>query len=66
MGIDHTNSFCLLQFIQSSTAGRKIIQQGNELYKKQQYEQATMQYEKAIEADSSNTTAIFNLGNSLL
>jgi Ca-activated chloride channel homolog len=51
-------------FSQSEQA-EKIIQEGNEFYKKQQYEQATMQYEKAIEADSSNTTALFNLGNSL-
>jgi len=55
---------CYTSFSQSQQA-EKIIQDGNEFYKKQQYEQATIQYEKAIEADSSNTTAIFNLGNSL-
>ncbi|MES1198047.1 MAG: tetratricopeptide repeat protein, partial [Chitinophagaceae bacterium] len=43
----------------------KIIQEGNELYKKQDYEQATLQYKKALEKDSSNITALFNLGNSL-
>ena len=43
----------------------KIIQSGNEFYKKQQYEQAAAQYNKVIATDSSNTTALFNLGNSL-
>jgi tetratricopeptide (TPR) repeat protein len=43
----------------------KVIQSGNEFYKKQQYEQATSEYNKAIGADSSNATALFNLGNSL-
>jgi len=43
----------------------KVIQSGNEFYKKQQYEQATSEYRKAIGADSSNATALFNLGNSL-
>jgi tetratricopeptide (TPR) repeat protein len=43
----------------------KIIQSGNEFYKKRQYEQATSEYNKAIGPDSSNTTALFNLGNSL-
>lgn len=43
----------------------KIIQAGNDFYKKEQYEQAASQYNKAIVADSSNITALFNLGNSL-
>jgi Ca-activated chloride channel family protein len=43
----------------------KIIQSGNEFYKKQQYEHAASEYSKAIGTDSSNTTALFNLGNSL-
>ena len=43
----------------------KIIQEGNEFYKKQEYEQATSQYKKALEKDSTNTIALFNLGNSL-
>jgi Ca-activated chloride channel family protein len=42
----------------------KIIQTGNDFYKKQQYEEAASQYSKAIKTDSNNTTALFNLGNS--
>src|SRR5947207_15921658 len=42
----------------------KIIQSGNEFYKKQQYEQAASEYSKAIGPDSSNTRALVNLGNS--
>ena len=43
----------------------KIIQSGNDFYKRQQYEQAASEYSKAVGTDSSNTTALFNLGNSL-
>ena len=43
----------------------KIIQSGNDFYKRQQYEQAASEYNKAVGTDSSNTTALFNLGNSL-
>jgi len=43
----------------------KMIQSGNEFYKKQQYMEAVSQYNKVLETDSLNTTALFNLGNSL-
>jgi len=43
----------------------KIIKSGNEFYKKQQYLEAVSQYNKAIEIDPSNATALFNLGNGL-
>ncbi|MBK5269851.1 MAG: tetratricopeptide repeat protein [Bacteroidia bacterium] len=43
----------------------KIIQSGNEFYKKQQYLEAVSEYNKALAIDSSNTTAMFNLGNSM-
>jgi Ca-activated chloride channel family protein len=43
----------------------RIIQSGNDFYKKQQYEKAVSEYSKAVGTDSSNTTALFNLGNSL-
>lgn len=43
----------------------KIIQSGNEFYKKQEYMEAVSEYSKALETDSSNTTALFNLANSL-
>ena len=43
----------------------KIIKTGNDLYKQKQYEEAEIEYRKALEKDSSNTTAQFNLGNSI-
>ena len=43
----------------------KIIKTGNDLYKQKQYEEAEKEYRKALEKDSSNTTAQFNLGNSI-
>ena len=43
----------------------KIIKAGNDLYKQKQYEEAEREYRKALEKDSSNTTAQFNLGNSI-
>ncbi len=54
-----------IYFVSYSQKVESIIQAGNDLYKKQQYEQAATQYNKAIAADSNNTTALFNLGNSL-
>jgi Ca-activated chloride channel homolog len=41
------------------------ISKGNQLYKAGQYEQAEIQYRKALEADPNNTTAMFNLANAL-
>jgi Ca-activated chloride channel homolog len=43
----------------------KIIKTGNDLYKQKQYEEAQKEYRKALEQDSSNTIAQFNLGNSI-
>lgn len=41
----------------------EIIKKGNDLYKQQQYEPAKSAYDQALEEDSTNTTAKFNLGN---
>ena len=43
----------------------QLIQQGNEYYKKQQFDKAEGEYSKAAIADPSNSNAIFNLGNAL-
>ena len=58
-------SGCLLifsSFLNAQTVD-EIIKKGNDLYKQQQYELAKAAYEEALAKDSSNTTAIFNLGN---
>lgn len=51
--------------VAQSPEAEKLIQAGNELYKQQQYEQAAVEYKKAIEIDPANTTAKFNLANTL-
>lgn len=43
----------------------KWIRSGNEFYKQGQFEQATAEYNKALAADPSNTTAKFNLASAL-
>lgn len=41
------------------------VYKGNELYRKQQYDKAVEQYEKALTKDKTNPTANFNEGNAL-
>lgn len=41
------------------------IRSGNELYRQQQYEQAAGAFQKALSAEPGNTTAKFNLANTL-
>jgi tetratricopeptide (TPR) repeat protein len=43
----------------------KTILTGNELYKQQQFDQAALEYNKAIADDPSDNTAKFNLANTL-
>jgi len=43
----------------------KAIQTGNNLYKRQKYDQAELQYNNAIVNDPSSSTAKFNLANTL-
>lgn len=43
----------------------KLIQKGNEYYKKQEFGKAESEYNKAKESDPSNKNAKFNLGNAL-
>jgi Ca-activated chloride channel homolog len=49
----------------AATAQTNSISQGNELYKAGQFEQAEIQYRKALESDPNNTTAMYNLANAL-
>ncbi len=43
----------------------RIIQSGNDFYKNKEFDKAEEKYNKAIEKDSLNTIAKFNLGNAL-
>lgn len=49
----------------AQAGGNKYILAGNDWYKKQKFEQAAEEYNRAIEADPGNGTAKFNFGNAL-
>lgn len=49
----------------SGQSDRQFIRNGNKLYRQQDYTKAEVEYSKAIAANASNTTAIYNLGCAL-
>jgi Ca-activated chloride channel family protein len=59
--------FATLTFLLSmiSFAQTSSIILGNQFYKDGQFEQAEMQYRKALETEPENTTALYNLSNAL-
>src|SRR5690606_21960794 len=46
-------------------AQKQLIERGNQFYKAGQYEQAVINYRKALETDPGNETALFNLAAAL-
>ncbi len=44
---------------------RQWIREGNKLYEEGQYQEAEIKYRRALETDSGNFRALFNLGNAL-
>ena len=54
----------LVTIIQAQEINQSI-NNANDLYKQQQYEQAEKEYRKVLEKDPSNQTAQFNLGNTV-
>ena len=44
---------------------KKLVRQGNNLYKNEKYSDAEISYRKALEKKANSTPAAFNLGNSL-
>ena len=57
--------FISLYSFSQSKPMEKIIQTGNEYYKQQQFAKAAEEYNKAVVADPSNTTAKFNQANAI-
>lgn len=57
--------FLLTGSLAFSQTEKEIIKQGNIAYKKNDYAAATDEYNKALKKDPANTTAQYNLGNSL-
>lgn len=47
-------------------ADRNYVRSGNKLYRQQKYAQAETEYRKALDKNSSNTQAMYNLGCALL
>ncbi|HYM95127.1 MAG TPA: tetratricopeptide repeat protein [Chitinophagaceae bacterium] len=58
---------CLYIFCFQSQAqqSERVIQSGNDFYKKQKYSEAEKEYRKAAQTDSSPVAAKFNLANTL-
>src|SRR4051794_9114754 len=44
---------------------QSLLVKGNELYKKQQYDRAAEEFQKAADLNAKNPTSLFNLGNAL-
>lgn len=49
----------------SAQQNNDLLLKGNELYKKQDYDKALSEYEKAAKKDDNDPTALYNVGNTL-
>ncbi len=58
---------CLFLFSQVAFAqsDKKLIREGNELYKNKKYSEAEVKYRKSLQENHNNTKANYNLGTSL-
>jgi tetratricopeptide (TPR) repeat protein len=54
--------FCISISVQAQNENA-LVEKGNEAYKNKQYDEATNDYQKAVENDTSNQAAQYNLGN---
>ncbi len=54
--------FCICAYAQKE---EQFIAEGNKLYKKQQFEKAAQEYQKAAEKNDKNDKARYNMGNAL-
>lgn len=55
--------FTQILFAQSKTDAKKIFEQGNDLYQKEQFEQAAAKYEEVLDLGLVSDEVYFNLGN---
>ncbi len=55
----------LLSNVSFAQQTNKAIKNGNQAYKKNQFETAASSYQKALSKDSDNNIALYNLGNTL-
>ncbi len=56
--------FTQILFAQSKADAKKIFEQGNDLYQKEQFEQAAAKYEQVLKEGLVSDEVYFNLGNS--
>lgn len=60
------SSFLLSPQLNAQETVTKTIQQGNDLYKQQQYDKAEASYKQALDQEQGNTTAKFNRANAMV
>lgn len=64
-----TGAIMLLLFLMptstSAQANRKLLREGNRAYKQEKYEQAELNYRRALQADSTDFRGQYNLASSL-
>jgi tetratricopeptide (TPR) repeat protein len=51
--------------IVAQRAARNLVREGNKLYKKEKYDDASIAYRKALDQNSQYKKATYNLGNSM-
>lgn len=56
--------FTQILFAQSKSDAKKLFEQGNDLYQKEQFEQAAAKYEQVLKQGLISDEVYFNLGNS--
>lgn len=54
-----------LAIVSDGQKEKSLVVKGNELYKKQQYDKAAEEYQKAADVNDKNPLALYNLGNAL-
>lgn len=63
--ITFTILFLTVGYVANCQKEKPLVMKGNELYKRQQYDKAAEQYQKAADLNEKNPQAIYNLGNAL-
>lgn len=56
---------CLIFSLPAVAQTNRFLADGNNLYNKQRYDEATANYLKALQKEPNNATGLFNLGNAL-
>ncbi|MCW3082010.1 tetratricopeptide repeat protein [Segetibacter sp.] len=60
-----TTLFAIVTIVANCQQEKPLVIKGNELYKRQQYDKAAEEYQKATDLNDKNPLAMYNLGNAL-